>query len=165
MHIYPSTTESKYLSSCVLYNQPDATYTIFLIIISALHVSVGFSTHHQELIKLYVQPWALSCFPAVYRWCGWVGTSFHWTQCTLWFSVMDLCSFKLYPPNDIYIYICRTAPLTSRCCILYIYSTNIRTEYFKTCCTLSSSKCRLFHNATFFGSCIIHILNTECAKI
>ena len=31
----------------------------------------------------------------------------------------------------IYIYIYRTAPLTSRCCILYIYSTNIRTEYFK----------------------------------
>jgi hypothetical protein len=28
-----------------------------------------------------------------------------------------------------------------------------------------SSKCRLFHNATFFGSCIIHILNTGCAKI
>ena len=28
-------------------------------------------------------------------------------------------------------YICRTAPLTSRRCILYIYSTNIRTEYFK----------------------------------
>ena len=28
-----------------------------------------------------------------------------------------------------------------------------------------SSKCRLFHNATFFGSCIIHILNRECAKI
>jgi hypothetical protein len=31
----------------------------------------------------------------------------------------------------IYIYICRTAPLTSRRYILYIYSTNIRTEYFK----------------------------------
>jgi hypothetical protein len=30
-----------------------------------------------------------------------------------------------------YIYICRTAPLTSRRCILNIYSTNIRTEYFK----------------------------------
>jgi uncharacterized protein YceK len=28
-----------------------------------------------------------------------------------------------------------------------------------------SSKCRLFHNATFFGSCIIHILHTGCAKI
>ena len=27
--------------------------------------------------------------------------------------------------------VCLTAPLTSRCCILYIYSTNIRTEYFK----------------------------------
>jgi hypothetical protein len=40
------------------------------------------------------------------------------------------------PPNDlhvvpIYIYICRTAPLTCRRCILNIYSTNIRTEYFK----------------------------------
>jgi len=23
----------------------------------------------------------------------------------------------------------------------------------------------LFHNATFFGSCIIHILHTGCAKI
>jgi hypothetical protein len=28
-----------------------------------------------------------------------------------------------------------------------------------------SSKCRLFHNATFFGSCIIRILHTVCAKI
>jgi hypothetical protein len=47
---------------------------MFFIIISALHVLGGFSTHHQELIKLYVQPWVLSCFPAVYRWCVWVGT-------------------------------------------------------------------------------------------
>ena len=30
-----------------------------------------------------------------------------------------------------YIYICRTAALTSRRYILYIYSTNIHTEYFK----------------------------------
>jgi hypothetical protein len=28
---------------------------MFFIIISALHVSGGFSAHHQELIKLYVQ--------------------------------------------------------------------------------------------------------------
>jgi len=28
-------------------------------------------------------------------------------------------------------YMGRTAQLTSRCCILYIYSTYIRTEYFK----------------------------------
>jgi len=27
-----------------------------------------------------------------------------------------------------------------------------------------SSKCRLFHNATFFGSCITHILNTGVLK-
>ena len=58
------------------------------------------------------------------------------------------------------VYICRTAPLTSRCCILYIHSTNTRTEYFKHAAHspfFSSSKCRLFHNATYFGSCIIHI--------
>ena len=29
----------------------------------------------------------------------------------------------------------------------------------------SSSKCSLFHNSKVFGSCIIHILYTECAKI
>ena len=28
-----------------------------------------------------------------------------------------------------------------------------------------SSKCSLFHNANLFGSCIIHILYTGCAKI
>jgi hypothetical protein len=52
---------------CILYNKQDATYRMFFIIISALRVSGGFSAHHQELIKLYVQPWVLSCFPAVYR--------------------------------------------------------------------------------------------------
>jgi hypothetical protein len=43
-----------------LYNERDATYTMFFIIISALHVSGGISAHHQELINLYVQPWLLS---------------------------------------------------------------------------------------------------------
>ena len=32
-------------------------------------------------------------------------------------------------PNDLYM--SRTAPLTSKRCILYIYSTNVGTEYFK----------------------------------
>ena len=67
-------------------------------------------------------------------------------------------------------------------CILYIrqayrlppdiafyifFSTNVSTEYFKHAAhsLFFSSKCRLFHNATFFGSCIIHILHTGCAKI
>jgi hypothetical protein len=57
---------------CILYKQRDATYKMFFIIISTLHVSGGFSAHHQELIKLYVQPWVLSFFPAVYCWCRWV---------------------------------------------------------------------------------------------
>jgi len=34
----------------------------------------------------------------------------------------------LAPKDD---YSGRTAPLTSKCCILYIYSTNIDTEHFK----------------------------------
>jgi len=32
-------------------------------------------------------------------------------------------------PNDLYM--SRTAPLTSKRCILYIYSTNVGTEYLK----------------------------------
>jgi len=80
--------------------------------------------------------------------------------------------FNLLKPNDIYIYIyiyiCHTAALTSRRYILNICSTNIHTEYFKQAAQsqfLFSSKCRLFHNATLFGSCIIRILPTGCAKI
>ena len=62
----------------------------------------------------------------------------------------------------------RTAPLTSKRCILYIYSTNIGTEYFKHGIYspfFFSSKCSLFHNSNVFGSCFIHILYTGCAKI
>jgi hypothetical protein len=60
-----------------------------------------------------------------------------------------------YPPDvALYMYI-------------YIFFIYISTEYFKhaTHSPFFSSKCRLFHNATFFGFCIIHILHTECAKI
>ena len=68
----------------------------------------------------------------------------------------------------IYIYVSyRTANL-QKLHFLYIYSTNIRTENLNMLHTLrffSSLKCRLFHIATFFGSCIIHILNTGCTKI
>ena len=38
-------------------------------------------------------------------------------------------NLNLLTPNDDYSG--RTAPLTSKCCILYIYSTKIGTEYFK----------------------------------
>jgi hypothetical protein len=52
--------------------------------------------------------------------------------------------------------------------VFYIFfSTNISTEYFKQDAhtPFFSSKWRLFHNATFFGACIIHILHTGCTKI
>ena len=65
-------------------------------------------------------------------------------------------------------YMGRTAPLTSKRCIVYIYSTNIGTEYFKHALYspfFFSSKCSVFHNANLFGSCIIHILYRGCAKI
>ena len=75
--------------------------------------------------------------------------------------------FYRLTPNDLYMG--RTAPLTSKRCILYIYSTNIGSEYFKHALYspffFLSSKCSLFHNANLFGSCIIHILYTECAEI
>ena len=76
-------------------------------------------------------------------------------------------AFNPLTPKDHYSG--RTAPLTSKRCILYIYSTNIGTEYFKhgIYCPFfpHSSKCSLFHNSNVFGSCFIHILYTECAKI
>ena len=71
-----------------------------------------------------------------------------------------------WTPNDPYSD--RTAPLTSKRCILYIYSTNIGTEYFKHGIYYPfflSSKFSLFHNSNVLGSCFIHILYTECAKI
>ena len=61
----------------------------------------------------------------------------------------------------------RTAPQTSKRCILYIYSTTIGTEYFKRDIYSpfsSSSKCNLFHNYNVFGSCTIQIFYTEFAK-
>jgi len=69
-------------------------------------------------------------------------------------------------PNDDYSV--RAAPLTSKSCILYIYSIHIGTEYFKRGIYspfFSSSKCSLFHKSNAFTFCIIHILYTGCAKI
>jgi len=68
-------------------------------------------------------------------------------------------------PNDSYRG--RTAPLTSKRCILYIYSTNIGTEYFKHgIYSLFFFLFKMqFHNSHVFVSCIIHILYTGCAKI
>ena len=43
--------------------------------------------------------------------------------------LLNETDINLLAPNDIYI--CRTAQLTSRCCILNIYSSSILAEYFK----------------------------------
>jgi len=78
-------------------------------------------------------------------------------KCTDWINHLT--------PNDHYSG--RTAPLNSKRFILYIYSTNANTEYFKHCIYSQfffSSKCSLFHNSNVFGSHFIHILYTECAK-
>ena len=77
------------------------------------------------------------------------------------------CIFKTFisiinplAPNDVYIRC--TAQLNSRHYILNIYSTNILTEYFKHA---AHSSFVSLQDATLFGSCNIHILNTGCAKI
>ena len=82
-----------------------------------------------------------------------------------WLKVRD-STFNRLTPNDPYMG--RTAPLTSKRCILYICLTNVGTEYFKHALYspfFSSSKCSLFHNVNLFGSYIIHILYTGCAEI
>ena len=74
--------------------------------------------------------------------------------------------FNPLTPNDDYSG--RTAPLTSKRCILYIYPTNTGTEYFKHCIYspfFSSSKYSLYHKSNLFGSCFIHILYTGVLKL
>jgi len=45
------------------------------------------------------------------------------------------------------------------------YSTNIHREYFKHAAHSPFFSLQNEGNATFFGSCVSHILYTECAKI
>ena len=69
-------------------------------------------------------------------------------------------------PNDPYRV--RTAPLNSKRFILYIYSINIGTEYFKHGIyspLFSLQNAVYFIILTYLVSCIIHILYTGCAKI
>ena len=78
-----------------------------------------------------------------------------------------LCNEELNPLTPNFPYRFRTAPLTSKRCILYIYSTNIGSEYFKHGIYspfFFSSKFSLFNNSNIFGSCIIHILYTGVLK-
>jgi hypothetical protein len=75
------------------------------------------------------------------------------------------CSFNLKEPCVLHIGRAYRYPGDVAFCI-YTFSATISTEYFKHAARspFFSSKCRLFHNATFFGSCIIHILHTGVLK-
>jgi hypothetical protein len=42
------------------YNQQNASFTIFFIIVNALHVSGGFSAHHQEFKNCTHSIWYMS---------------------------------------------------------------------------------------------------------
>ena len=110
-----------------------------------------------------VPPHVLMNFRLFFIWKDW---KFHCCKHRATTLFLRDMMFNLLTPNDPYMG--RTAPLTSKRCILHIYSTNIGTEYFKHALYspfFFSSKCSLFHNADLFGSCIIHILYTECAEI
>jgi len=69
--------------------------------------------------------------------------------------------FNRLTPNDSYMG--RTAPLTSKRCILYIYSTNTDTEYFK-----HALYCPFFslQNAVCFIklNCLVPVLFTFCIQ-
>ena len=74
--------------------------------------------------------------------------------------------FNPLTPNDPYRG--RTAPLTSKVAF-YIFIQQIKVlnilNMVYTLRFFSFSKCSLFNNSNVFGSCIIHILYTGCAKI
>ena len=53
---------------------------------------------------------------------------FEWNRNVIFLCVRGVMLNRL-TPNDPYMG--RTAPLTSKRCILYVYSTNIGTEYFE----------------------------------
>jgi len=125
----------------------------------------------QSFVATFALP-ARTCFPLlVLLWC----IKCEFVDNVYWVRYVRVFSGLAYPrrsiinpltPNDHYNGL--TAPLTSKRCILYIYSTNIDTEYFKHGIyypLFFSSKCSLFHNSNVFGSCIIHILYTGCDKI
>ena len=96
------------------------------------------------------------------KWNGLGKFVFHFYWKIYYYSKLN---FNPLVPNNKKI--SRTTQPTSRCCILNIYSTNILTEYFKHAAHspfFFSSRCCLFHNTIFFGSCNVHILHTGVLK-
>ena len=84
-----------------------------------------------------------------------------------------MMSFNTMTPNGPYSW--RTAPLTSKRCILYIYSTNIGTEYFKhgiysPYFSLQNAVCFIILTylvpvlLTFYLEGVLKLKNNSCAK-
>jgi hypothetical protein len=75
--------------------------------------------------------------------------------------------YEINPYESCVLYIGRAYRYPPDIPFYIFFPTNVSTEYFKHAAhsPFFSSKCRLFHIATFFCSCIIHILHTGCAKI
>ena len=143
--------------ACKTFNNRNCFQEFYFVMADVLCILQSVTVHCRYLASyamLYV-PWRI-----------W-GLSPRREERFLCFSEYPACfSFNRLTPNDLYM--SRTAPLTSKCCILYIYSTNVGTEYFKHALYspfFSLQKCSLFHSANLFGSCIIHILYTGCAEI
>jgi hypothetical protein len=81
------------------------------------------------------------------------------------YNHLSYTSFNLWEPCVRYIE--RTYRYPPNIAFYIFFSTAISTYYCKHAAhsPFFSSKCCLFHNATIFGSCIIHILHTGCVKI
>jgi hypothetical protein len=87
-----------------------------------------------------------------------------WLKCRFLF-VSHNFSALLYPLGNVRA-IYRTAKNFLNLHFLFFQKINVL-NFFKKCCTLSisfSSKCRLFHNFTFFLALYFCILYTGCAK-
>jgi hypothetical protein len=84
---------------------------------------------------------------------------------TLWNFTLKK-NFNLWKPCVLYIGQAHRYPPNTPFCIFFqqLYILNFLNMQH-TLCFFLSSKCHLFYNGTFFGSCIIRILHTECAKI
>jgi len=78
-------------------------------------------------------------------------------NCVFRFSIQLI--FLTFKNRASYLYIGRSYRYPPDVAFYIFFSTNISTEYFKHAAhsPFFSSKYGLFHNATFFGSCIIHI--------
>ena len=147
--------------------------------LDCIHVLADDMEGCQEAFRLCVsQSWAITIL--LFRsQTEWASLNMFLKRIKRRFHTLRFCSFddrwlnewrngRINPltPNETYRGI--TAPLTSEFAfyifIQQIYVLNILNMVY-TLRFFFSSKCSLFHNSNVFGSCIIHILYTGCAKI